>query len=291
MTVIHPDAQAIIDRINAHSWSLARVDRAAVESAITMHLAALGLPPQPFRWFATSNDGYAAARSAAWSAAESAAESAAWSAARSAAESAAESAARSAAETNALSAFSHPTQAAMAAIWRPMADAFYAGLWVYWITPAEIICVEQPSLHISDNRLHREDGPAVEWPAGEAYYFWRGTQVPPEWITDRKSLTPQIALTWEHIEQRRVACEILGWDTILSALDARVINADNDPEVGTLLDVTIPGIGTEKFLRVRCGTGRQFALPVPPHVRTAIEAQAWTWGIDATSFVKPEVRT
>ena len=287
MTVIHPDAQAIIDRINAHSWSLARVDRAAVESAITMHLAALGLPPQPFRWFATSNDGYAAARSAA----ESAAESAAWSAARSAADSAAWSAAESAAETNALSAFSHPTQAAMAAIWRPMADAFYAGLWVYWITPAEIICVEQPSLHISDNRLHREDGPAVEWPAGEAYYFWRGTQVPPEWITDRKSLTPQIALTWEHIEQRRVACEILGWDTILSALDARVINADNDPEVGTLLDVTIPGIGTEKFLRVRCGTGRQFALPVPPHVRTAIEAQAWTWGIDATSFVKPEVRT
>ena len=97
MAIIHPEAQQIIDRLAAHTWHRQRIDRDAVEAAITQHLTALGLLPKPFRWFATAKDGYAAAESAAWSAAWSAARSAAESAARSAAESAARSAAWSAA--------------------------------------------------------------------------------------------------------------------------------------------------------------------------------------------------
>lgn len=290
--MISPDAQEIIDRIAAHSRSARGVvDRRAVEAALTKHLAALGLPPQPFRWFASAKDGYAAAESAAAGAARGAAWGATWGAATDAAWSAATDAAWGAAESNALSAFSCPEQARLVAIWAPMVDAFTAGLWLYWITPTEIICIEQPSLHIRDGRLHREDGPAVEWPAGEAYYFWRGTYVPQEWITDRKVLTPQAALMWPNIEQRRAACEILGWETILTQLDARVISADADPEVGTLVEVDIQDVGRERFLRVQCGTGRHFALPVPPHVKTAVDAQAWTWGIDVETFTKPEIRT
>lgn len=113
--------------------------------------------------------------------------------------------------------------------------------------------------------------------------------VPDEWITDRASLSPQIALTWPAVEERRAACEILGWDAILAALDATTIHDSGDPEVGTLVEVTLPDAGRERFLRVRCGTKRQFALPVPPNMRTAEQAQAWIWSTD--TFTKPEVRT
>ena len=143
----------------------------------------------------------------------------------------------------------------------------------------------------AENRPHCETGPSHLWRDGWALYHWHGVSIPAEWIEDKASLTAQVALTWPNVEQRRAACEILGWNNILAALDARVIDADGDPEIGELVEVTIPEIGRERFLRVRCGTGREFALPVPPNMQTALEAQAWTWGLDAASFSKPEVRT
>lgn len=191
---------------------------------------------------------------------------------------------------NALAAFDHPAQAKLAAIWLPMEKAFRNGLWLYWITSTHVICVEQPSLSIENDRLHRADGPAVEWPAGERYWFWRGTQVPQEWIETPALLLPKKAIAWPNVEQRRAACEIIGWGKVLTALNAKVID-DDDPEIGQLVEVSLPDSGKEKFLRVRCGTGREFALPVPRNMKTAIQAQAWTWGLSTKQFKRPEVRT
>ncbi len=142
------------------------------------------------------------------------------------------------------------------------------------------------------NRPHCGTGPSHRWRDGWSLYHWHGVKVPAEWIEDPSSLTAQIALTWRNIEQRRCACEILGWATILRALDARLIDRDADPEIGELVEVNLPGSGKEKFLRLRCGTGRQFALPVPPTMETALQANAWTYGFDDyTAWLKPEVRT
>ena len=69
------------------------------------------------------------------------------------------------------------------------------------------------------------------------------------------------------------------------------IDEDDDPQVGTLVEVSLPDAGKELFLRVVCGTGRRFALPVPQTVKSAVEAQAWTWGLDTSEFQKPEIRT
>jgi hypothetical protein len=114
--------------------------------------------------------------------------------------------------------------------------------------------------------------------------------VPEEWIISRESLTPEIALKWKNLEQRRAACEILGWVNILNKLDAEIIDKDSDPQIGTLLEVELPDSGKERFLKVTCGTGREFALAMPKHVKTALEGNAWTYGIDAESY-KIEVRT
>jgi hypothetical protein len=101
-----------------------------------------------------------------------------------------------------------------------------------------------------------------------------------------------MALTWENMEQRRAACEILGWNNILKTLKAKVIDEDEDKMVGTLLSVNLPGLGKEQFLRVLCGTGREFAIPVPPTVKTALEANAWSYDMPLDAFGRgPEVRT
>src|SRR5262249_27815040 len=61
------------------------------------------------------------------------------------------------------------------------------------------------------NRPHCENGPFCKWPDGTALYAWHGIRIPCWWIEDKESLTPEIALRWENVEQRRAACELLGW--------------------------------------------------------------------------------
>jgi len=141
------------------------------------------------------------------------------------------------------------------------------------------------------NRPHGQDGPSHRWRDGWSLYHWHGVAVPEHWIMNKNSLSAKEAITWENIEQRRAACEILGWAKILRELDAKVINEDGDPEIGTLVEVVLPDIGKEKFLRVLCGTKREFALPVPPDMKTALQAQSWTWGLEEKDFTIPEVRT
>ena len=138
--------------------------------------------------------------------------------------------------------------------------------------------------------LHCTDGPAVRYRDGYSVYAIHGTVIPPEWIEDKASLTPEIALTWPNIEQRRVAAELIGWSKILDGLQATTIDRNPDPEIGTLLQCDLPDSPGEKFLKVQCGTGRSFVLPVPPDMITALQANAWTYGLDSTEY-KLEART
>jgi hypothetical protein len=164
--------------------------------------------------------------------------------------------------------------------------------WVLWDDDVCII-VDRPELITLDDNyeLHGEEDFAIKWRDGWGVPCWHGTRIPKEWILNKDNLDPSIALTWENVEQRRCAAEIIGWNNVLNQLDCKVIDEDGDPEVGTLIEVELPEIGKERFLRVLCGTKREFALPVPPEMTTAIQAQAWTWDMELDDFKVPEVRT
>jgi hypothetical protein len=141
-------------------------------------------------------------------------------------------------------------------------------------------------------RLHCENGPALSYPDGWSIYAWHGVRIPKEWIEDKNSITPSIALTWKNTEQRRAAIEIVGWDNVLQQLNPRTIDKDNDPQIGELIEVKHQSIGEkpERFLRVQCGTGRYFSIPCPPEMKTALQANAWTWGLKDYEY-QPEIRT
>ena len=140
------------------------------------------------------------------------------------------------------------------------------------------------------NQPHNANGPSISWSDGFAAYYWRGVKVPKEWILSPKTIDPSLAMTHPNIEQRRCVAEIIGWDNVLQQLDAKVIDRDEDPMIGELVEVELSG-NKERFLRVVCGTGRRFAIPVPPDMNCAVLAQAWIHQVDVNTIRSLEVRT
>ena len=169
----------------------------------------------------------------------------------------------------------------------------FAGLWALarsagWALPHSGVCwISERHDRLrwdTAGRLHCENGPAIRYPDGWGVHLWHGTRVPAAWIEERATLTAQTALTWVNVEQRRAACEILGWDAVLAETHAVVVEQDADPSIGTLLRADLPDAPGSQFLRVRCATGREFVLSVPADVRTAREANASTWGLGPDEY-------
>jgi hypothetical protein len=173
-------------------------------------------------------------------------------------------------------------------LWKDLCQS--SGWW--WCYRNYVIVCERPTVcRLDDNGvIHGEAGPAVAFADGWSVYAWHGTRIPREWIEEPETLTAHKALQEENTERRLAACQILGWDRIISELNAKTVDKDDDEMIGELLEVNLPGSGKEKFLRVLCGTGRRFCIPVEPTVRTAREANASSWGLESHEY-HPEVRT
>ena len=138
-------------------------------------------------------------------------------------------------------------------------------------------------------RLHCETGPAMAYLDGFKIHAWDGVIFPEKWIHEKPG--PREAFLWRNTEQRRIACEMVGWESIFKITKAKIIDSDKNPQIGELIMVKLRREGdSEMFLRVKCGTGRDFVLPVPSEMKTAREANAWTWGLGPNEYM-PEVRT
>ena len=149
--------------------------------------------------------------------------------------------------------------------------------------PEKILVDEQ-------NRPHCADGPSHRWRDGWSLYHWHGVRIPDSWLENKDALTVSEIFKETNAEVRRAGCEILGWDKILNGIGATLVNEDGDPQIGTLYRGTIPGLAACGFLKVECGTGREFVIPVPGNLQTALEAQAWIQNVPMGEWVRPEVR-
>ena len=151
------------------------------------------------------------------------------------------------------------------------------GMW-WW--PYENYCVvsENPMKIKWDDQklLHSDNSLAVEFEDGTGIACWHGVTVPTEWILKKDFLTSQMVLTLANAELRRCACEILGWIKVLedATLNPKIIDVD-DPLIGTLIQVDLPGAPQQWFLKYQCGTGRWFAEAVnDKRFDTAVKANA-----------------
>ena len=146
-----------------------------------------------------------------------------------------------------------------------------------------------------ENRSHAEAGPFCQWRDGSMLFSWHGQRIPGDWVTGNPPKASE-ALHWQNMDQRAAACEILGWDKIVDERVAsgagRIIEDSGDRVWGRLVELDLPDSPGERFLDAMCGTGRRFALPVPPKTKTVDEAQSVLHGGLPVEILKNfEVRT
>ena len=157
----------------------------------------------------------------------------------------------------------------------------------------ELVVLTKKPIYIkfdNQNRTHCDNDYAIKYADDTGVAIWHGQIIPAKWILDKSTITPDVILHWENIEQRRCACEIIGWANVLKHLDSKVIDEDGDPTVGTLYEVDLPDSGKEKLLvAVDPNTDKLVGLPVPNEINTALEANSWTYGIEKFDF-KPDFR-
>jgi len=175
---------------------------------------------------------------------------------------------------------------------RAYAETAKSACW-WWPHEKFIVVSDRPKAILRDaqGRLHSPTGKAIEFRDGWGISLWHGTTIPDEWVADPTSLTPQKALKTNDVEQRRCAVEILGWEKILAILPHRVLDTDRDPMIGSLIEVDLPDAPKTRFIRVKCGTERDFVLPVPNDCKTALQAQAQMYQLSEKDIRSYEVRT
>jgi hypothetical protein len=169
----------------------------------------------------------------------------------------------------------------------PMADAFAAGLFLFWVTAHEVVCIPRPAVWAVDGRVHREDGPAVAWPTGERYWLWRGTPVP-RWVIEQpERITPALIRDEVNLEVRRCMLDRLGIDRYIGESGAKLIGEDH---CGKLWRVDFGDARLHTMVEVANGTvqpdgaRRRYFLRVPAKIRSAREAVAWTYGLTMEQY-------
>jgi hypothetical protein len=156
-----------------------------------------------------------------------------------------------------------------------------AGWW--WPLERAAVMTDRPaSLHRDEQgRLHRADGPALAHPDGWAVYAWHGMPVPAELIARLPRLRPEDITAEPNLELRRVMTESYGTDRYLRDAGGRLIARDS---YGSLWRLDRPR--TEPLVMVEVvnatpepdGSRASFWLRVPPDIRSAHAAVAWTFG-------------
>jgi hypothetical protein len=168
-----------------------------------------------------------------------------------------------------------------------------AGWW--WPYERVAVLTERPAALHRDNvgRLHHGDGPALSYPDGWQLYAWRGMPIPPEVAAELPNLTVKRIQAEENAEVRRVMLEFFGFDRYLRECDAKKVHID---ETGVLWRADLPN--DEPLVMVEVvnstpepdGTRRTYFLRVPPTIRTARAAVAWTFGLTEEEY-SPAIQT
>jgi hypothetical protein len=159
-----------------------------------------------------------------------------------------------------------------------------------WWWPFEHLAIlsERPTALHQDaqGQLHHAGGPAIVYPDGFAVWAWHGVSVSPQVIERPERLTVQQICNQPSVAVREVMLERYGCERYLRNAGAEWVSHD---DVGTLWSATL---GDERLVVVEVrnstpepdGRYTTYWLRVPPEVRTAREAVAWTFGLTADDY-------
>lgn len=162
-----------------------------------------------------------------------------------------------------------------------------------------------------EGRLHRDDGPAYVSPTtliwyrngrrhgkscdiwGSTSYFFDDVSVPKHFVTNPESLTFDEVINHFNSEVRAVGIRLYGFERMLREERFEVVEIDSH---GRMLLKWNAKNSDESFCLVRVfngtinsdGTRDIYYLTVPPTMKTAQEAVAWTFYKDANDYAPIE---
>lgn len=140
------------------------------------------------------------------------------------------------------------------------------------------------------NRFHCENGLAIGYPDGWGVYAWHGVRVP-EWVIMRpQDITPDNIMSEENAEIARVMLERYGQDNFIRDGGFSQVQSD---DYGELYRVEFQN-DDEPIVAVKvkdASTDREYFLYVPPHITSAHEGVAWTFGYDNVTDYNPDKET
>jgi len=170
----------------------------------------------------------------------------------------------------------------------------------FWALDGLAIMLDRPTAIGFDERgrLHGADGPALAYPDGTAVWADHGVEVPGSIIADPGSITIAAIDDQTNAEVRRVMTERFGTERLIREGGAELVDED---EVGRLWVRSFSGTrwqAPEPLMMVEVqnstpepdGSIRTYFLRVPPVIRTARDAVAWTFGLTGPGYV-PAVET
>jgi hypothetical protein len=177
-----------------------------------------------------------------------------------------------------------------------------AGPW--WALDGLAIVAERPLVLRRDDRgrPHCADGPAIAWADGLEAFAWHGVAVEPWVIREPERITVARIDATSNAEVRRVLVERFGEERLVREGGAELLDSD---VVGRLWRRRIDAEPTrwgprreEPVVMVEVlnstpepdGTRRTYFLRVPPTMRSAREAVAWTFGLAGSEY-RPERET
>ena len=165
---------------------------------------------------------------------------------------------------------------------RKLRDVLSLGIWTaIFFENVAILSMTPSKVLLDDNkRLHSVSEPAIQFRDGYSIYRIHGIEFDEKTFYDltQRKIPVKDILQLENIEQRYVALEYYGFDTILDELNARLI--DESPRGNKLYEIDFAGsagnVVTTKFLKYSCpSTERNYGSFVKPEITQADQAMAW----------------
>jgi hypothetical protein len=167
---------------------------------------------------------------------------------------------------------------------------------MWWNHEDKVFMSERPSHFALDerNRFHSTEGPAIAFRDGFKIFHLHGVEVPAKFVEDTANLTPDNIDEQWNVEVRRVLMELYGFERYLRRSGAQIIHEGRDgrrlwwrmpSEKRTRSNEPVVMVEVKNSTPEPDGSFKTYWLRVPPHIRNADEAVAWTFRVDTIDYL------
>lgn len=165
----------------------------------------------------------------------------------------------------------------------------------YWPFPGWCVISDRPTVIRQDDRfrLHSNEGPPIAW-REEELYFLRGMPVPSWWVTNPEKITVKLIDEQQNMELRSAMLDLVGMERYLIESNARELDryTDSRGEPVILYHRAMSRSREEDIYALMMtnhspepdGTFKKYVIRVPPTMRKAKAAMAWSYGLEEDQY-------